>query len=408
MTTTLFQPTLIVPISSLKDHYTGKSMTQSPLLRTLERFDREEDIVIPSAQEIEAIVLENDRALSASHQRYNAHNFAAALRDTLHRERTQPLSFSVKEELAQHGEIKERSAALEQSIEAIVQALQSRGIVSTVPEAEQIQTLYQSIRQQGIKNNPSAIIQNDGSIVLEDGHKRAAIALKLGYERLTVDILGRMPQWKEIVENLARVYGKKGRFNTKLYQPINHPEFNDWEVARGNERIAMIESHFSTLKGKRVLDLGACLGHFSRWAERKGAQVDAIEGFNTFYQTAKLLNTIESTDVTYHKSDVVEWVDKNPLQYDLTICLSIIHNIAQQGRPQDALRVLRLLSERSPQMLFDIGEEGEKGDQVSQLGLGLSKSNLPAFIRRNTAYTNIQKIGTEKEYCNRDLYLLSR
>jgi len=407
MTTSLFQPVLKVQPGFLKDHYTGQSIAESSLLKILERLDAGQDIITPTPEETERILLENEKVLSASHRIYNAHNFGNALAGRLSEERAQPLRISVSEELAKHGEIQEKSA-LEQTVEVITQALQRGGIVSTTQEATDIQVLYQSIKERGIANNPTAIIHNDGSIVLEDGHKRAAIALRLGYQALSINILGRMPQWREMVETLSKVYAKEAENSKKLYQPINHPEFRDWEVARSQERLNIIEPYFPTLKGKRVLDVGACLGHFSRWAERKGAKVDAIEGFETFYQTAKRLNLMERTDVTYHKSDVVEWVDRNPRQYDLTICLSIIHNIAQQGRPQDALRVLRLLSERSQHMLFDIGEEGEKGDQVSQLGLGLSKENLPEFIKKNTTYAKIKKIGTEKEYCHRDIYLLSR
>ena len=350
--TDLFQSTLRVPPCTVRDHYTGQSLDRLPLFKTLQEFDA--DIPVEQTTQVKKFIERNQ---------YN-------------------------------------------------QARGTGRIVDPIPEVEQFKATYNRLKERKNRGQnqeltpnerPLITIHNDGSLVLDGREDIATICLYLKYDTIEVDILGRMPKWKEIVTNLAKVYHKK-----TLYQPINHPEFTNWEIARGDERIAILNPHFPQLQEKRVLDVGSCLGHFSRWAYNKGAQVVGIEGFKTFYETAKMLNNLEQTDVRYDCSSVVEWLHKDKSTFDLIICLSIIHNIAQQGHPQQAKWALKELSQRSPQMIFDIGEEGEKGDQVTKLGLGLSKANLPEFIKQNSTYTTIQKIGTETTYCNRDLYLLSK
>lgn len=268
----------------------------------------------------------------------------------------------------------------------------------------QLTELFEDIQHNGISTNPTAIIQNDGSIVLEDGHKRTQIALSLELDSIDIDILGRMPEWRELVNNLHTLSkGKKW-----LYQPIDHPEFEGWSVEQGSERIEMSDHRIGELKEKRVLDVGACLGHMSRWAYKKGAAVDGIEKHPLFYKAAKQLNIMEGTEVRYHKSDLVKWLrDNRSAEFDLVTCLSVIHNVAQAGRKTEALWALYELSTRAPRMLFDIGEERE-GAAVTQLGWNLTKDNLPHFLKNNTCYTKFELLGTQKTYCKRDLYLLSR
>lgn len=389
--TNLFNNILYCSPTILRLHETGEIISPDQIDTILQRTNQTKNTKQINPTTIEQILERHQSLFDQSHAQYNMHNAAISIaqriRTTVHN--PSEMTAFLTSYLRTHGKVKDENA-----VERTAQAIKG----SLVKEQ-----VYQPANQQQTNIVPTATIHNDGSIVLDIGTEIVARALRDNIQTIPVEIIGRMSKWREIVTNLSQVYSGK-----KLYQPINHPEFNDWEIARGNERIDLINPHFPTLQGKRVLDVGCCLGHFSRWAYNKNAEVVGIEGFKTFYETAKMLNHLENTDVRYDRSGVVEWLHKDKSQFDLIVCLSIIHNIAQQGHPEQAKWALQELSQRSPRMIFDIGEEGEKGDQVSKLGLGLTKSNLPEFIRQNSMYTTIQKIGTETTYCHRDIYILSR
>ncbi len=437
----LFDDVLHCPPERLVDHYRGQTLDTLPIFQTLGEFDRgvflEEttlarDLVVRTTgngslvvsvpddtrtlEQMILIVRSHEQALSASHSRYNLANLAKGLIQRLKGSEfseAADLTTLIVPYVSSHGTVRnvkqaEQTARTISTHVAFTFGQRDISIPATLPlrimiDVEEYRKLYADIKAHGIQEEPIATIHNDGSIVLDDGHKRAAIALHLGYDTLPVKVIGRMAGWHQFVSSLSQVYKQK-----KLYHPIDHPEFAGWEVARGEERLGLIEQTIGNLQGKRVLDIGSCLGHMSRWAYRKGAHVDGIEGYHVFYDAANRLNLMEGTDVHYHKSDVVRWVEQHKgLYYDAIICLSIIHNIAQQGNPDAAMRTFRILSTMAPVMYFDIGQESE-GEKVSSLGLELTEANLPNFIRRNTVYRSVQYIGKDTKYHNRLLYKLTR
>lgn len=200
----------------------------------------------------------------------------------------------------------------------------------------------------------------------------------------------------------------KNRIPAKPYQLINHPDLLSKSGHRNDSRLQLIQQCMSKLKNvKTGLDVGASYGMFSRFFDSKGVKMDAIELDKNVAYCAEYLNTFFNTNVKYHRQDVSTWVSSNGHKsYDIIVCLSIIHNIMQAGHTKLALHILKKLSTMGRYMIFDIGEEGEKGDKVTSLHMRLSKKNLHAFITTHTVYKNVVLLGTETGYCNRNLYLL--
>lgn len=262
---------------------------------------------------------------------------------------------------------------------------------------------YTKIDTEGLTVLPRARIDKDGHFRIEDeeSKKGIAIAQALGYTVVSVQVVDRDQPWREMIQSLRNP-------RNLLYQKIDHPDFDHWGYARDGERLTMMEPYFADVKGKQGLDVGSCLGAVTRWAAKKRARMEGIEMHQPYVRAAQVLNGTEGTDVRYHQADVLEWARANrQCRFDFVFGLSIFHNIAQAGNPEGAKEALRLFSEMAPVMYFDIGQENE-GNAVRNLGLGLTRDNLPAFVRKNTAYTKVEKIGTEEGYCGRDLYRLSR
>jgi hypothetical protein len=138
----------------------------------------------------------------------------------------------------------------------------------------------------------------------------------------------------------------------------------------------------------------------------QGARVDAIELHKPYVEIASKLNKVENTRVNYILEDVVDWLKNNSHErYDGILCLSIIHNIAQSGRVEDALSTLRVLSTMAPRMFFDIGQCNE-GGAVRKTGLDLRPENIEDFIRINTRYATVTLVGKDGDYHNRQLFEL--
>ena len=243
----------------------------------------------------------------------------------------------------------------------------------------------------------------------EESKSRVAYLLEKGLTKIPIKVVERDPEWTAFVKSLT---------NSKrtIYQPITHPDFQDFRVARGSERLEMIAEDLQgqDLKGKKVLDVGSCLGYFARWFNKQGAHVEGVEEYRSFFNACQKLNDVKGTGVEYHQKDIRKWLQstgKDKL-FDIILCLSVIHNIAQSGDPEGAVRALQTLSEKAPTMYFDIGQE-EEGISIKRAGLpedlvSGDPEKAARFIKQNTAYTTANVIGQQKEYCKRNLYKLTR
>ena len=396
----LFQDTLLCETKLLVTH-SGESIDTLPVFHTLAEFDRGVPALDTTyahyllnvrfddqRKEMQRLVKNHERLLAAGHRTYNMTNLTYGLLRLLKSQTREAVHNSIAAYVHRHGEVSSDEKAKE-CARVLSNAIVSSPVVwSTKIEAEvennyicteveRLRTHY-ICRRKSVTPRISCTIHTDGSLALSDisDEYNAALSLREGYDKVPVNVWIRMKGWRDFVTSLYSVYGKK-----QLYQPIDHPEFADWTVVRGNERIDLLESVISNLEGKKVLDVGSCLGHLSRWAYTKGAKVEGIEGHNIFYRAANHLNVMEGTDVKYYCDDIVRWVEERKgLSYDAIFCLSVIHNIAQQGRPDAALKTLRMLSTMAPVMYFEIGQDNE-GGKVSGLGLGLTEQNLPRRFR---------------------------
>ncbi len=242
----------------------------------------------------------------------------------------------------------------------------------------------------------------------EESKMRAAyLKEKLGRSKIQVLVVERAKEWEDFVNSLASD-------RMILYQPITHPDFSAFHVARGSERLEMIAADAGDVKGKNVLDVGSCLGYFARWFDQKGAQVEAVEGHRPFFNACNKLNEVKGTAVKYYRKDIRDWLKSKGAkkEYDIIVCLSVIHNIAQAGDSAAAVKVLQQLSEKSPVLYFDIGHVNE--------GKSLTKTSLPKrlisedpaevakYIKENTCYKNVALIGETSEYSKRKLYKFTR
>ena len=218
--------------------------------------------------------------------------------------------------------------------------------------------LYKSIKRQGYKpelrEKPIQVrIMNDGSYRLVDGTHTVSIIKHLKISpTVEAQVVEREQGWLELKQSLYNMYGRK-----LLYQPVNHPDFADWEIDRESEDRWEIIKPYLDVSGKKVLDVGSNMGYFSERLTDMGAVVTGIDPNQTRVDFANIL-------ADYHEYD-----EDNPLYlcasfethlrdntYDAVLVLSLLHHYLRRGF-KEFCDAVQLISEKCDKMILEVGTE---------------------------------------------------
>lgn len=142
-----------------------------------------------------------------------------------------------------------------------------------------------------------------------------------------------------------------------------------------------IKNHFGTLNGKKVLDVGSSIGHFSFMMAREGAEVTGIECVPEKVKVANAIARIRGlSNVKFVKAYIENYVDTT----DETFDLALMHNIFDYILIEHNTKVLKKLSEFSKRLYTTVLID-------------------PQFVIKNSKYTNAKKL-LHKIYGPRDLW----
>lgn len=188
--------------------------------------------------------------------------------------------------------------------------------------------IYDSIRKNGYDHEQYPIkcwIDKYGRIRLYDGFHRLTILKALNIETLKVKIIGVSKKWTKFKELLSTICYKP----KVLYEKIEHPDFHDWEVHRGESRREILSKFFieekKMLNGFYILDLGCHTGYWSRFVSRLGAITLGVDFNKNIEEIFKTLNTGFGTTCDFIFEDVLKFLKTNKEEWDMIICLSLLH-----------------------------------------------------------------------------------
>jgi len=214
-----------------------------------------------------------------------------------------------------------------------------------------VDTMLMDVGSYGIDGFPliEVIIDDVGNLVLWEGNNRLAVCACLGISHIPVYVTNRSTRWLAFKQRLFDEYNAK-----KLYNPINHPDFADWEVVNQSVRFAnikqSIKKQIDPLLGKdnpynynifvggvcrvdkelthmSVVDLCCHYGYFSHAFCRHGYSVTGVEHNAMYYEGAKYLNHYNNHFVDFVHADV-HWYVKNKMEpTDITLLLNIIYHL---------------------------------------------------------------------------------
>jgi len=217
--------------------------------------------------------------------------------------------------------------------------------------------LYVEIKEKGFDQDREKRIQCRigpcGEVVLYDGHHRISMLQHLDYPHVKVDILSRHPQWQKLKYDLFCLYRKK-----LLYQPIDHHDFDDWDVDRQcTDRLKSILGYLRGVEGKRGLDIGSCTGWFCHELVKEGAVMVGVDLDKRRVSIAKRLShcyNLYPNNPEFISQRFEKYLSGKKV-FDFILFLSLFHHYLRRDL-DEAWKAVELVSNHTGTMFLDLPE----------------------------------------------------
>lgn len=206
-----------------------------------------------------------------------------------------------------------------------------------------------------------------GYFNLWDGHHRVAFLYHSGVKRIPICVTKEdYEKWLN-TDKARKVYdliNKQNRF--EFYQPILNPYFVDIRSYREDftkSRLHHILEYFGNRRfaGKKVIDIGACLGYFGQMFARLGAAVTMIEYDPVHYELLCELNKLMRVSCKNIKLPF-ECFDTDE-RFDIAIMLTVFYPYLKDGKVKKEF-LNRLDKYVSTALIWESGDEIEMEKDV--------------------------------------------
>jgi SAM-dependent methyltransferase len=229
-----------------------------------------------------------------------------------------------------------------------------------------------------------------------NGHHRLAIAHMLGHRRVRAVVLPPRPtELQYLVATCAQPRGSR-----ELYQPIDAPDFNaSWPILRRcTDRFALmtqfLDSQGIQLPDLSVRDLACSYGWFAQAFARQGCRVLGVEHNELSLRIGHIAYGLQDQQTL--QADLVDFLEADRASADVTLLLSILHHFVMRPDRLSPEALLRLVDRATAKVLFlDMGQEHETWFRRALAGW--DDERIVAFIRANTTFTRILKIGVDSD-----------
>jgi plasmid stabilization system protein ParE len=241
--------------------------------------------------------------------------------------------------------------------------------------------LYREIQSSQVLEPVLVEAKSNGSFLCLDGQHRAAIAAKLGCKTLPGRIKAVDAPLRELLRSLYIDWPPRTR---TLYQPIEHPAFDDWTVVRSESRWKRIRDAFDWPRAK-VLDIGSYTGHISREASKCGACVVGVDADSHRVDIARRLDALLGTHVEYVCGDYLPVLGKH--HWDAVVSLSVFHWILRKRGVPGLWKCIEEIAQASDILIAEFATRAEPKMQKPEWnrGLDLSVESIPHLVVENTS-----------------------
>lgn len=278
---------------------------------------------------------------------------------------------------------------------------------------KELDELYESVKRHGVlpqrelpgripdplkdRDNIVVSIGRHGDFLFTDGKHRFTLAKILGLESIPVKICRRHCEWVDFRNKIDLYVTRHG----KLYQPLTHPDLDDFPSAHNDSRVDIIHRALPVKSGTLV-DIGANWGFFCRTFERSGFNCTAMEHDPEAVYFMKKLRRSEGCSFDIIEGDLLG--HSKPITADVVLALSIFHHLVRtDDLERQLIQFLKLLDVNF--MILEANIKGE--DIVKDYANDYGGDLFPQFIIRHSCLKSFEQIGTEPEN-GRPIYLLRR
>lgn len=255
--------------------------------------------------------------------------------------------------------------------------------------------LIEDIALNGLEVTPSVHKKDeDGDFVIHNGHHRCAIALNLGYDLIMVhendetlqefSKAERVRRFEELILDINS--GKR-----EVYQPVPEGFANGFSVGRlCSDRLKMIRGEVKP--NSKILDVGACLGYFSRNLARDGHNVLAIDIDEKYVRAMEMLEFDDPSGAEYaHISLALLGDDVRYRDFDYGVVLAVLHHTMMYSM-DEAIRSVKVLDQCVKRGIFvEIGTDSE-----GWVKKGVNHDTLRTLIEENTGFKKWTNLGTTR------------
>lgn len=200
------------------------------------------------------------------------------------------------------------------------------------------------------------IIDKCGRFNIVEGIHRTLIYKICKIKTIRVMIINRDDNWVDFIkffENESITLYKKPLL---LYQPIYHPDFQNFGIIRNEDRMEPIYQNLIKINSniETGLDLGCFIGANSHYLARKGIEMDAIEYEEKYYRAACTLNCYYNLDVMFVHDNVYSFIEKieQNKKYDFILILSLAYHLYRNDK-QKATQFLKKLKDLTKIIIID-------------------------------------------------------
>lgn len=176
---------------------------------------------------------------------------------------------------------------------------------------------------------------------------------------------------------------RKGR----IYAPIDHPEFSDFDYEHGPERFEIIREHIPT-NAKTALDIGTHWGYFAHLLERHGLRVTAAENMKEYLPFLERIRILYGDSFTIYPHSIFEM--KGSIDFDIVLALNIFHHFIKTKALQDKL--IEFLGRLNCRVMFFQAHSVREG-QMKDAYRNYEPEQFCEFIIANSAFVSYKKIG---------------
>ena len=255
----------------------------------------------------------------------------------------------------------------------------------------------------GVENIPTVHRKDGEFYLIHDGHHRIAALAAMGYKTFMVNERDETLGDSRTHEAVKYFDGLLTRINNgrrETYQPLPPGFGRGFTLGRHcHGRLKMLLEAIP--EGSTVLDIGACLGFFTRELAKAKRPTHAVEIDPRYCEAMDILERADPSGATYQHADFISGSVTG--KYDFVLCLAVMHHIIKD-RPAEAVAAVKRLDELAVKgLILEYGTDSE--DWLK--GRNINRDAVEKLISENTSF-KIAKVLGRTRWGTRDVCLLTR